>query len=244
MKGGIKIAKVACMGLVLNLAACASMQTAIEHKDLSGGSQLSHSIILEPVPNSQKTVHVSIKNTSDQQIKITNKVKSAIESHGYKVVSNPNHAHYLLQANILKVGKMSKSASKAALGGGYGSIISGAVGGAAIGGLTNSANTAIGGAILGSAASFVADSLVKDVNYVMITDVLVSERTKVAVNEKTQSNLTNGTSSQTIQSSSGGTHWQKYRTRVVSNADKVNLKFAEARPVLENSLAKVISGIF
>ncbi|CZW98072.1 Enterobacterial TraT complement resistance protein [Enterobacter hormaechei] len=35
----------------------------------------------------------------------------------------------------------------------------------------------------------------------------------------------------------------KYQTRVVSNANKVNLKFEEAKPVLEAQLAKSIAGI-
>ena len=59
----------------------------------------------------QKTVFISIKNTSDKELSITSKVAKAIRTHGYKVVRNPNHAHYLLQANILSVGKMNKSAS-------------------------------------------------------------------------------------------------------------------------------------
>ena len=35
----------------------------------------------------------------------------------------------------------------------------------------------------------------------------------------------------------------KYQTRVVSNANKVNLKFEEAKPVLEDQLAKSIANI-
>ncbi|WP_394814652.1 complement resistance protein TraT [Streptomyces chisholmiae] len=35
----------------------------------------------------------------------------------------------------------------------------------------------------------------------------------------------------------------KYQTRIVSNANKVNLKFEEAKPVLEQQLAKSISNI-
>ncbi|EPS1602335.1 complement resistance protein TraT, partial [Klebsiella pneumoniae] len=35
----------------------------------------------------------------------------------------------------------------------------------------------------------------------------------------------------------------QYQTRVVSNANKVNLKFPEAQPVLEDQLAKSIANI-
>jgi hypothetical protein len=237
-------AKLTLIIMVFVLAGCAAMQTTLEHKDLNGGSQLSESIMLDAVPKSQQTVHVSIKNTSDQEINIANKVKRAIESHGYRVVSNPNRAHYLLQANILKVAQMSKSASQSALGGGYGSALSGIATGAAIGSFSNSGATTVGAGLAGGLISMAADALVKDINYSMITDVQVSERVNGFVNEKTTANLKNGSSTSTHQSMSKRSKFQRYRTRVVSNADKVNLKFAEARPMLEDSLAKVIGGIF
>ena len=226
------------------LGACASMQTAIEHKDLDVQTKNSQTVFLDPVPNIQKTVYVDIKNTSDKTINIRKEIKTAIERDGYRVVSNPNRAHYMLQANILKVGKMSKSASHSALGGGYGSALGGVATGAAIGSLSDSANTTIASGVIGGLVSMAADSLVKDVNYTMITDVQVSERTKEIIREKTKSKLSNGTSTQTIQDSKRGTHWRRYRTRIVSNADKVNLKFADARPALERGLVKAISGIF
>ena len=37
---------------------------------------------------------------------------------------------------------------------------------------------------------------------------------------------------------------EKYSTRVLSTANKVNLKFENAMPVLEDELVKVITGIF
>jgi hypothetical protein len=36
---------------------------------------------------------------------------------------------------------------------------------------------------------------------------------------------------------------QQYQTRVISYADKVNLKFSDAAPTLETSLAKEIAAI-
>ena len=87
---------------------------------------------------------------------------------------------------------------------------------------------------------------VKDVNYTMITDIQISERVGkgIKVNEQFQSKLKNGSSTVTSQISSHDSQYQRYRTRVVSNADKVNLKFSDARVSLEQGLVKVISGIF
>jgi len=241
----IKIILIAVFSIsLMNIIGCASVSTALEHKNLEVASQQSETIFLDSVSDRQKTVHISIKNTSDKEILITPQVIKAIRAHGYKVVRNPNHAHYLLQANILKVGKMNKSAARSALGGGYGSVLSGAITGTALGSLSSSTNTMVGAGVVGGLVSMAADSLIKDVNFTMITDIQVSERVNGFVKERTKSNLSNGSSTQTVQDSSRQTKFQRYRTRVVSNADQVNLKFADARPALEHSLAKVISGIF
>ncbi|MCD5393403.1 complement resistance protein TraT (plasmid) [Escherichia coli] len=52
-----------------------------------------------------------------------------------------------------------------------------------------------------------------------------------------------GTSGAKIQTSTETGNQHKYQTRVVSNANKVNLKFEEAKPVLEDQLAKSIANI-
>ncbi|HAU1599234.1 TPA: conjugal transfer protein TraT [Legionella pneumophila] len=231
---------------IIMLVSCAATQTALEHRTLEVSTKQSETVFLDPVPNAQKTVYVSVKNTSDEEVNITPQLKTVLSSHGYKVVNNPSSAHYLLQANVLKVGKMSIAASQSALGGGYGSAIAGAVAGTAAGSFINSSTGMIAGGLAGGVIGLAADSLVKDVNYTMITDVQISERVGkgVKVNEQFQSHLKNGEATLTSQTSSRASQYQRYRTRVVSNADKVNLKFADARASLEQGLVKVISGIF
>lgn len=228
------------------LTGCAATQTALEHGSLQVSTKQSETVFLDPISESQKTVYISVKNTSDEEVTISPQLKNALAAHGYKVVNNPHSAHYLLQANILKIGKMSSSSSQSALGGGYGSAIAGAVVGTAAGSFTHSTAGMIAGGLSGSVIGLAADSLVKYVNYTMITDIQISEKVArgVKVNEKFQSQVNNGSSSMTSQASSRESQYQRYRTRVVSNADKMNLKFADARPALEQGLVKVISGIF
>ncbi|HBH5256459.1 TPA: hypothetical protein KTU13_004107 [Escherichia coli] len=55
--------------------------------------------------------------------------------------------------------------------------------------------------------------------------------------------LRQGTSGAKMQTSTSTGNQHKYQTRVVSNANKVNLKFEEAKPVLEEQLAKSIANI-
>ena len=241
-----RISYAVTMGAVAVLTGCAATQTAIEHGHLETTTKLSETVFLNPVSDSQKTVFVSVKNTSDQKINFTSALKSSFKAHGYQVVSSPNHAHYLLQANILKVGKMSVSASQSALGGGFGSALAGGVAGTALGAMTHNTNGMIAGGIAGGLVGLAADSLVKDVNYSMITDVQISEKVAggVKVHEEHRASLRQGSSSSLNQVSTTDSQYQRYRLRVVSNADKVNLAFKDAVPALKAGLVKALVGIF
>lgn len=236
----------AMLSVAAVLTGCAATQTAIEHRNLETSTKLSETVFLNPVSNAQKTVFISVKNTSDQEINVEPALKTSFQTHGYKVVSSPNAAHYLLQANILKVGKMSIAASQSALGGGFGSALAGGVAGAAIGSLTHNTNAMIGGGIAGGLVGMAADSLVKDVNYTMVTDVQISEKmaSGVKVREEHRALLKQGSSSSLNQFSTSDSQYQRYRVRVVSNADKVNLAFKDAVPALKSGLVKALVGIF
>lgn len=130
------------------------------------------------------------------------------------------------------------------LGSGY----EGAVTGAALGaGITaynsNSAGATLGVGLAAGLIGLAADAMVEDVNFSMITDLQISERTKATVTTDNVAALRQGTSGVKVQTSSEEGNRQKYQTRVLSNANKVNLKFEEAKPVLEAQLAKSIAGI-
>lgn len=247
IKAGLKttIQYTVIAGAVSTLMGCAATQTALEHHSLEVSTKLSKTIFLDPVPASQKTVFVVVKNTSEESLTIEKPLAQALVNKGYRVVTNPSQAHYMLQANILKVGKMSQSASEKALGGGYGSALAGAATGAAIGSFGH-ANTVIGGGIAGGLIGIAADSLVKDVNYTMITDIQISERAGkgVKVHEHFKSELDNGSASKSYQTSSHDSAFERYRLRVVSNANKVNLSFPTARPALEQGLVRTLAGLF
>jgi len=233
-------------GSVITLVGCAATQTAIEHRNLKVSTKLSETIFLDPVSSSQKTVFLQTKNTSDVDINFKPQLASAFKAKGFKVMSNPTDAHYLVQANVLKAGKMSIAASQTALGGGYGSALAGGIAGVAAGSLMGTTSGMIGGGLAGGVIGLAADSLVKDVNYTMITDLQISERVGKggAIREEFNSHLKNGSASSTNQTYARHSDYQRFRTRVVSNANKVNLKFETAKPNLEAGLVKAIAGIF
>ncbi|WP_252517794.1 complement resistance protein TraT [Escherichia coli] len=108
---------------------------------------------------------------------------------------------------------------------------------------SNSAGATLGVGLAAGLVGMAADAMVEDVNYTMITDVQIAERTKATVTTDNVAALRQGTSGAKIQTSTETGNQHKYQTRVVSNANKVNLKFEEAKPVLEDQLAKSIANI-
>ncbi len=229
-------------GSAVALSGCAATQVALEHKDLDVQTKMSNTIFLNPVPPSEQTVYVQFKNTSDKTLNVAaleQEIDANLTNQGYRIVPY-NQAHYMLQINVLSVGKMAEAAAKQSLSNGFG----GAAFGAAAGGVIGQSWTGAGaGALVGGAIGLVADSLVKNTTYAMITDVQVAERSKQAVQQQTNANLQQGTSTTTTQQISGEGHWIDYRTRIVSTANQVNLSFDKALPVLQGQLVHSLSGI-
>ena len=102
------------------------------------------------------------------------------------------------------------------------------------------------GGLIGGVLGTVTNDLVSDTTYSMITDVQISER--LPKGEKAQSTtiatMQQGSGTQSVTRLSKKSGWMQYRTRIVSTADKVNLKFTQAKPVLERQLAHSIASIF
>jgi len=224
----------------LMLTGCGAMSTAIKKRNLEVKTQMSQTVWLEPA--SEKTVWIQVRNTSDKDMSdLQTLLSQDLRAKGYSITSSPDSAYYWIQANILKAEKMDLRQSQGFLTSGY----EGAATGAALGAGISAYNGNSGGAVLGiglaaGLAGLAADALVEDVNFTMVTDLQISERNKSAVTTDNISALRQGTSGIKLQTSSEQGNRMKYQTRVVSNANKVNLKFEEAKPVLEAQLAKSV----
>ncbi|WP_434639393.1 conjugal transfer complement resistance protein TraT [Klebsiella sp. I138] len=231
------------IGSVFMLSGCGAVNTVIKKRNLEVKTQMSETIWLEPTNN--RTVYLQIKNTSDKDMSgLQAKIASAVTARGYQVVTNPDSAGYWIQANVLKADKMDLRESQGWLSRGY----EGAATGAALGaGITaynsHSAGATLGVGLAAGLVGMAADAMVEDVNFTMITDIQIAERSSVKVRTDNVAVLRQGRSGAKIQTSTQQGNQHKYQTRVVSNANKVNLKFPEAQPVLEEQLAKSIANI-
>jgi outer membrane lipoprotein SlyB len=230
------------------LSGCAATTTAIGKRQLDVQTRMSHSIFLEPVRAPERTVLIEVRNTSDRaDLDIAPAVGTALAERGYRLVEDPKAARFLLQANVLQVGRTSKAAAEGAFASGFGSAVIGGAAGAGIGRAASDQTEAIiAGAVAGAAASAVADAFVQDVTYSIITDVQVSERAGagVMVTERMSQDLAQGSGGGRILSSSEVHDWKRYQTRVMSSANQVNLDFEDAAPELVAGLTRAIAGIF
>jgi len=211
------------------LSGCTAVHKGIKYSDLDVQTKMSQTVFLDPSLSSQKLVYLEIRNTSDKpQFEITSGLKTALESKGYKIVSAPSEATTVLQINILSVGRVREEEAFAALGSGFGGVLSG-LSGASIGSLagglvTPHSYTGFGvGALVGGAASIAADALVEVMTYNLVTDLQITQKPV-------------GTAASPQES-------KTYQTRIVSMARKANLEFEEAVPSLQQGLINSLSGL-
>ncbi|BEN04635.1 conjugal transfer protein TraT (plasmid) [Serratia marcescens] len=237
------ILMVTAIASTLALSGCGAMSTAIKKRNLDVKTQMSDTIWIEP--SNERTVYLQIRNTSDRDMPgLPAKITQAVQAKGYQVVTSPNAAYYWIQANILKAEKMDLRESQSWLSQGYQSAaISAALGAGITAYNTSSAGATLGVGLASGLVGMAADALVEDTNYTMVTDVQIAERTQASVRTDNVAALQQGNSGAKVQTSSETGNQHKYQTRIVSNANKVNLKFEEAQPVLENQLAKSIANI-
>ncbi len=230
--------------VAVQFTGCGAAHTAIKKRNLDVQTKMSDTIFLEPTSPDKRIIFVDIRNTSDKDIDVKNEIIANLKSHGYRITDNPSEAYYMLQANILQVGKTDLRSAQSALEGGFGGAVAGAAAGYAMHG---SGSNASAGGLIGAAVGVVADALVDDTFYSMITDIQVRERpiTGEVVMQTQAANVKQGSSTSVQQNIQGAqAEWKIYRTRVVSTANKVNLEFEEAQPALQNALAKSLSGLF
>ncbi|WP_203384355.1 complement resistance protein TraT [Cysteiniphilum marinum] len=233
---------------LLSLSGCAAISTSIKHRNLVVNSKMSDTIFLDPVAESDKTIYIQVRSTLSEDFSgLKENLAQDLQRNGWRVVNDISQASDMVQINVLQMGQAKNEASAwSALSGGFGAdIATGALAGLAAGYATGSVGAGLGVGAVTSGVSWIANSLVENVYYSMITDVQVSVKTKDGqVTQTTQSNLSQGTQSNVSQTYNQKSDWLRYRTRIVSVANQVNLKFEEATPELQAQIAKQVSGIF
>lgn len=229
-----------------SLAGCNTTTKIIKHGSLAVETKMSNTVFLDPLDDDRRTVLLQIRNTSDKSgLDVESKIRSAIESKGYTIVSSPKKANIMIQANILQVGKSTLENPFEAMSGGYGSGLQGFATGAALGGaFGGGGKSMLGAGLIGGIGNTILDAAVEVVNFTMVTDLQISEKAEGRyVSESSDAELKQGTSGYKKSTWEQKSNWKRYQTRIMSVAKKTNLKFAEAEPELTEGLVKSISGL-
>jgi hypothetical protein len=239
--------RVLAVSVVVLACGCAATTTGLGKRNLEVQTRMTDTVFLEPVSPHDRTVLVQVRNTSDRaDFDIADAVKASIAARGYRIVDRPEEAHYLLQANVLQVGRTSPTAADQTFAGGFGgTLIGGAAGVAGARIASDDPRALIAGGLVGAATSSVVDALIEDVTYTIITDVQISERAGegVVVTERLEQDLRQGSGTRII-SATQIHDWKRYQTRIMSTANRANLDFEDAAPQLVDGLTRSIAGIF
>ena len=225
--------------LVSLLSACSALNTSIEKADLDVQTRASESIFLEPVSPAKRIIFVSVRNTSDKDLDIKPRIIQRLQGNGYQITDDPELAYFMLQANVLKVGKENKEAANSYLEAGFS--------GAAIGNVVSSRSDTGKGIVLGALVGVLAESMVEDTLYTMVTDLQLRERPReneVMTQQQNESSTQGSSTTVTQKSNRNSVEWKTYHSRIVSTANQANLDFEDALPLLEDGLIRSISGYF
>lgn len=250
---GTKLA--ALLGIVALLGGCAAASVALSKKDLDVQSKTSTAIFVDPVAKDKRTVYVEVRSGVQEfdRRALSSFIKNefARNENGYRIVDEPDTAHYLMSVYVLNLEKASPTAAQAALQQGYaGEAALGASAGTLIGVRDGSYRSAATGGLLGGmlagGGALVANNLVKDVTYMLVCDVSVKERTGKGVLVRKDSQIDTkisdaGSSQQRVSEVSDR---KEYRTRVVTTANKANLELKEAQDQMFSKTAYALSGFF
>jgi hypothetical protein len=269
---------ISAIGLSIALAGCQAATTMLDKQNLDVQTHMSETIFLDPVPDSKKTVYLGARNTSDHpEIDLKQPIAEKLRARGYRLVGDPAAAQFVIQINVLQAGPVAPDRKNAFLASGYGSGLDALVAGAAAGGLTGYATGNVGAGLgvgLGiAAASFVADRLVKDVYFTVVTDIQLSSRPVKGgtIRESQTTNRSSGSTTSQSQYSRGvgasagvtnhassGSHnsnarsqsyettsdFLKFNVRDVAYANQVNLKWENASPLLVDKLSSSVANLF
>lgn len=234
--------------------------------ELQTNAKMTQSVFINPVKKELRTVFISSKNTSGQQINLENSIINELQTKGYRIVDDPEMATYVLMVNVLYCDKKQENNAGA-----------GAVGAGAIGaGVAGYNNSGAGGSIAaGLGAALIGGLIAKateDTIYQMQVDIVIREKAKgpVLASNSTasgQASVSDGKKAGFINSFGGSVkdvnatgklnsnmasastqHFEanyiEHKTMMFAEATKMKLTLQEATPILEKQISNQIAGLF
>lgn len=249
MKRYAKMAALSAV-VVITLGGCAATQTMLAKKDLDVQSRTSTAVFVDPVSKERRTIYLDVKSGvmefDRRRFKqfVVEQFTTANDK-GYKIIDDPEEAQFTMIVYVLNLEKASPTAAQQALNQGYqgGAVMAGA----AVGGVaTRTWAGATMGGVLGGAAELISGAAVKDVTYMLVSDIQIQEKAAkgVLVRRDTRTDSKVSDSGSSRQTSSEVTNRKEYRTRIVTTANQANLELAAAEELMFKKTAYSMAGFF
>ena len=198
-----------------------SVFTGCATLELETNVKMTKSVFLKPVNNEKRTVYVSLKSITGDNLDILPLLEKNLKSKNYILVNRAEDAQYVLMVNILFANNLKEAyaiRNGAALG-----VTSGII---AAGSGSNTRGSLLVGATVALASGLVSKAL-EDETYRAVVDVVFDEKSD------------NGNKKSIM-----GEDYKEQKTRVLAEAVQTNLKLDEALPILSQKVATQLSNIF
>ena len=205
--------------IILPVLASSMLMTGCATLELETNVKMTKSIFLKPINKENKTIYLSLKNITDDNLDVLPPLKKLLREKNYTIVENSTDAQYILMINILFANNL-KEANAIKVGAGLGatSAVVAAVGNA------GTKNSLLIGASVALASGLITKAL-EDETYRAVVDISLQEK----VNTLDDINIE---------------RYKEHRTRVLAEAVQTNLKLDEALPILSNKIAIKLSKLF
>ena len=244
--------RAAFVALILSfLAGCAATQVMLGKDELVVNTKVSDSIFVREVSRAERTIYVKVRSlvADFPKREFKRAVKDAIidADEGYKIIDDPDKATYQLSIIVSNLEEATPTAAQAAVNTGYvPELAGGAVAGALLSRNGNRHGGAAAGGLLVGAGSFIANQMVKDVTFMLVTDIRITHKFRKGTYGRKDSkvSLKAGSTGSSSQRVSEVTNALEQTTRVVTTANQANLELIEAQPEMFRKHSYAISGFF
>jgi len=244
---------VSISAIVIYLSGCSALHTSIAKRNLDVQAKTSTAIFVDPVEREHRTIYLQVRSGvmefDRRSFKKFVKDQIAANDGGYRVVDSPKKAQFHLSIYVLNLEKASPTAAEAALKQGYigggtgGAVVAGAVVGGAV---TGSGKGMVAGGVIAGVGSTIMNAFVQDVTFMLVADVQIKEKARkgVIIRKDTQVSAKVSDAGTSTQRYSEATTRKEYRTRIVTTANKANLKIEEATELMFKKTAYAMAGFF
>lgn len=202
------------LALTFFIAGCATLE-------LQTNVKMTKSVFLKPIEKENKTIYISLKNITNDNLDILPLLKKNLQDKNYTILENSDNAQYVMMINILFANNLKEAyaiRNGAALG-----VTTGII---AAGSGSNTGSSLLIGAGVALASGLVSEAL-EDETYRAVVDVVINEK---SINGNKESIM--------------GEEYKEHKTRILAEAVQTNLKLEKALPILTKKVAIQLSNAF